>query len=89
MNRSLVLFSCFFVFASVSPSYADLNLKNGSVIRFTDGTILSTAPSAPGPADHGGVANTVGGTNSFIGGLTQSRFFLTRPSLFIFIGKRL
>lgn len=54
------------------PAMADLELLNGAVIRFTDSSTLSTAPATGPhtalPPGHGGTANVLAGTDSFIGG---------------------
>lgn len=49
---------------------ADLQLSPGTKIVFGDQTTLATAPSGGGqiPAGHGGVNNTVSGTNAYVGG---------------------
>lgn len=44
-----------------TPVMADLNLKNGAVIRFTDNSTMSTAAGVSAPADHGGTGNVVSG----------------------------
>ena len=65
MKRFLVATLCLVA----SASYAGITI-NGTTITFNDATVQSTAATEGGgaPADHGGTANTVNGTDSFIGG---------------------